>query len=565
MSLRMPGPWKHPDTGIYYLRQRRPKEFASTQIEEPVAVPVAETTRFVKVGAMVKVSLATKDREEAKARYREADAALQEFWQRYRASPQPLTQKQIQALAGLLYHQLVGMMDSEPGEEGIWTAVLRLNKGKMDGGELDAWFGPSVDQLFAKEGVLTDQLSRTRVVHAAFSAIQRAAEVNLKKAQGDYTPDEGAKRYPVWEPSKEVPARSEVGAAGKFDLFVLLDHKFDTQSLKEKTREDYRGYLKKFVEVIGHSDARRVTKDDVRQWRDKLMAEGLTPKTINDKYRAALSAVLSHAVDEFSLFDNVAKGIRDKRKAPDPKGPKGYDAIQAKTILAATFKGTAKAISAPHRRAIFWVPWICAYTGLRVTEVTQLRGVDVRTEGGTPFLFITPEAGSTKSDKAWTTAVHPHLVELGLLSMFKEIGDGPAFYVPYPAETNLSGITGSSRAKEAGNRVGEWITADLGIPAPNDRPNHAWRHLFTTLSRDLEMDKQARDYMMGSSPEDAREGYGDWTPATLMREIEKLPRFEVEEATYRPTTELMSPQPIRGAPPKRPVLKRRTSPRNLPS
>ncbi|MBT1155698.1 site-specific integrase [Aminobacter anthyllidis] len=559
MSLRMPGPWKHPDTGIYYLRQRRPKEFASTQIEEPVAIPVAETIRFVKVGAMVKVSLATKNREEAKARYREADAALQEFWQRYRASPQPLTQKQIQALAGLLYYQLVGMMDSEPGEEGIWTAALRLNQGKMERGELDGWFGPSVDELFAREGVRTDPLSRTRVVHAAFGAIQRAAEVNQRKAQGDYTPDEGAKRFPVWESSGEVAARTTASAsAGKFDLFVLLDHKFDTQSLDETTRKAYRGRLKKFVELIGHSDARRVTKDDVRRWRDKLIAEGRPPKTINDNYQAALSSVLSHAVDEFSLADNVAKGVRDKRSGPEPRGPKGYDADQAKTILAATFKGTAKAISAPHRRAIFWVPWMLAYTGLRVTEVTQLRGVDVRAEGDTPFLFITPAAGSTKSKKAWTMAVHPHLVELGLIDMFKAIGDGPAFYVPYPAEADLSANAASmrARAQEAGNRVAEWITDELGIPAPLDRPNRAWRHLFTSLSRVHGLDTQARNYMMGSNPKDAREGYGEWPAATLLREIKKLPRFEVEEGIYRPSTERVEPQPIRGRSAKRKVPKR---------
>ncbi|WP_189502147.1 DUF6538 domain-containing protein [Mesorhizobium sp. M00.F.Ca.ET.216.01.1.1] len=544
MSLRMPGPWKHPKTGVYYLRQRAPTDLKNTPMAGQVTIPVGGTVKTVKAGAIVKVSLDTKDPSEAKSRYRDADAALHEFWQRRREGPQPLTQKQVQALAGILYVRLVDMMDSEPGEEGIWTQVLRLNKGKRERGELDPWFGPSVDALFAEQGVNTDPLSRTRVVHATFTAIQLAAEANLRKAQGDYSPDDARKRFPAWaaEPKQVAEAPR---AAGDMDLFALLDHKFATQSRKAKTKDDYARDLGKFVASSGHRDARDVTKDDVRKWRDELIGEGLSPSKINGKCLAALSAVLTHGVKEFNLTTNVARGIRDGRKGAAPVRSKGYTAEEAKAILSATFRGSPKGISMPHKRALFWVPWICAYTGLRVTEITQLRGVSVRHEENTPYFFITPEDGSTKSDKAWMTAVHPHLVELGVLEMFKEVGDGPAFYVPYPDGTDLTKLTGKPRSHEAGTRVGDWITKELGIQAPGGKPNHAWRHLFTTLSRAHDMDKQTRDFMLGSGPEDAREGYGDWPPSALSREIKKLPRLEVDETEWRPSNERVSPQPVR--------------------
>jgi integrase len=507
-----------------------------------VAIPINGETKFVKVGEIVKVSLGTKDPSEARIRHRDADAALHEFWQRHREGPQPLTNRQVTALAGKLYDELAAMMDSEPGEPGVWSEVLRLNQGKADRGDLDPWFGPSVDELFVKEGVNTDPLSRTRVVHAAFKAIQLAAETNLRKAGGDYSPDESAKRFPAWEPqARPVAPRTE--QAGKFDLFALLDHKFRTQSLKAKTKDDYARDLTKFVASSGHRDAREVTKEDVREWRDELIAEGLSPKKINGKCLAALSAVLTHA-GEFGLGENVAHGIRDKRDGPAP-GRKGYNAEEAKAILSATFKGSGKEISAPHRRALFWVPWICAYTGLRVTEITQLRGKHVQEQDGHHFFMITPEDGSTKSDRAWITAIHPHLVELGLLEMFKAVGDGPAFYVPYPEGTDLSRLPGKHRAQDAGNRVGSWITEELGIPAPGGKPNHAWRHLFTTLSRVHKMDKQARDYMLGSGKEDAREDYGDWPPEALTPEIVKLPRFEVEDTGWRPPNERVPAQGMR--------------------
>lgn len=545
MSLRMPRPWPHPRTGVYYLRQRRPAEFKDVIFDQKVAITVGDQTRHVAVGDLVKVSLGTKDREEAKARHREADAALQHFWQRHREGPQPLVQKQIQALAGLLYTELVAMMDSEPGEVGIWEEVLKLNRRVADNGGLEQWFGPSVDQLFATQGIRTDALSRTRVVHATFTAIQQAAEVNLLKAQGDYSPDEGAKRYPRWEPSSEATAPQDLGDAGKFDLFSLLDHKFTTGQGREATRKDYHNKLRHFVAMIGHSDARKVTNDSVREWRDKLIQDGLGPKTINDKYKAALSSVLAHAVNEFGLAENVAKGFRDKRKGLGPKEPPGYDEDQAKTILAATFKGTSKALSPPHQRALFWVPWICAFQGLRVTEVTQLRGIDVRREDHVPLLLIRPDAGSTKSDREWATAIHPSLLEMGLLDMFTEVGDGPAFYTPYPPEDYVAGKPPKGRANEAGNRVTDWIKNDLGISAPLGHPNHAWRHRFTTLSRLYDLGEQARDYMMGSGPKNQREKYGGWPALALRREIEKLPRLSVETESYRPSNEAAAPQPMR--------------------
>ncbi|MER9402085.1 site-specific integrase [Mesorhizobium sp. M0615] len=525
-----------------------------------MAIPVGDIIRAVKAGTTVKVSLDTKDPAEAKRRHRAADAALHEFWQRHREGPQPLTNKQIQALAGILYIRLVEMMDSEPGEEGIWKQVLQLNASKGERGELDHWFGPTVDELFTAEGVNTDPLSRTRVVHAAFKAIQLAAETNLRKAGGDYSPDEARNRFPNWE-AERGGAKAAPRATGDLDLFALLDHKFATQSLKEKTKSDYARDLAKFVKSSGHRNAQDVTNEDVRKWRDELIAEGLSPSKVNGKALAALSAVLTHAVREFGLPTNVASDIRDRRDGPAP-GKKGYDMGEAKAILSATFNGSPKDISAPHKRALFWVPWICAYTGLRVTEITQLRGVDVRADGDTPYLFITPEAGSTKSGRAWMTAVHPHLVELGLLKMFKEVGGGPAFYVPYPDGTDLTKQTGKPRSQEAGVRVGNWITEELGIPAPGGKPNHAWRHLFTTLSRKHDLDKEPRDYMLGSGAHDAREGYGDWPPSALAREIGKLPLFDVKETDWRPSNVRVPAQPIRSANKKSRSKSERRIPRN---
>lgn len=48
------------------------------------------------------------------------------------------------------------------------------------------------------------------------------------------------------------------------------------------------------------------------------------------------------------------------------------------------------------------------------------------------------------------------------------------------------------------------------------------------------MVKEARDFMMGSGSMDAREDYGDWPPVVFDAEINKLPRFGVTDAGWRP-------------------------------
>ncbi len=300
--------------------------------------------------------------------------------------------------------------------------------------------------------------------------------------------------------------------------------------MRPKTVQDLRSYVKKFIAFVGHDDAQRIAKDDVRRWRDSLAACGeLSPKTVNGRYLAALSSVLAHGVREFDLKTNAAAGIRDKRAVLPPSGSKGYTEEQALSILTATSTGSAKNLSEPHRRAIKWVPWILAYTGLRVTEVTQFQAQNLRQEEGVPYLLITPEDGSTKSGKAWAVGIHQHLIEMGLIDFLSRMGRGPVFYEPYPVGTDLKALSGRHRAQESAGRVGLWITSELGIEAPLKRPNHAWRHLFTTRSRACGMDKEARDFMLGSrSATDAREGYGDWPPKVLQAEINKLPRFGVD-------------------------------------
>jgi integrase len=388
---------------------------------------------------------------------------------------------------------------------------------------LEQAHGRDTDAAISKHGLVIASETR-RVLSLRMLELMGAATrgIEARKA-GDYSPVRELHAAPTFSSGHLN------GTSSRLSLEYLLTHKASSQSIKEKTIDDTRSHLRKFIQFIGHDDARRVTKDDVRKWRDDLIQTGnLSPKTVSDRYLSALRSVLSHGVKEFDLPLNVASGIKDNRAAPAPKGSKGYTEEQAEAILKATFKGSQKDISQPHQMAIRWVPWILAYTGLRVSEVTQFQGKNLKEEDGIPYLLITPDDGSTKSGKAWAVGIHEHLIELGLLDFIKSKGDGPLFYHAYEDGTDLTALNGKHRAQDTAKRVGDWVTKELGIAAPNGRPNHAWRHLFTTRSRQCGMDKEARDFMLGSrSQTDAREGYGDWPPRVLDVEINRLPAFSV--------------------------------------
>ena len=84
----------------------------------------------------------------------------------------------------------------------------------------------------------------------------------------------------------------------------------------------------------------------------------------------------------------------------------------------------------PRDRARRWVPWLCAYSGARAGEMTQLRGCDVLQRGPFHSMTITPDAGPVKDRELRIVPLHEHIIEQGFLAFVREVGKGPLFYNP---------------------------------------------------------------------------------------------------------------------------------------
>lgn len=64
--------------------------------------------------------------------------------------------------------------------------------------------------------------------------------------------------------------------------------------------------LRKFVK---HDDARRLTKRDVRAWRDDCM-KTLSAQTVGGVYLSTVRSLLNWAVENDKLPENVAAGVK---------------------------------------------------------------------------------------------------------------------------------------------------------------------------------------------------------------------------------------------------------------
>ena len=514
-----------------------------------VQVPIGEKALSIRISQRaetVMFSLRTRDPAEAKRRHSQAQAYLQGVWQALRDGPKPLTNKQVHALAGDTYRFMAGQLEDEPGSAEMWSNLIRISKAALEkiprrtslliepsqerrgpSITLEGWFGPHVDNVLAARSLIIDAESRQRLLMATAKATIDAAEKLRRNAGGDYTPDPAAARYPQWTEPGKSQAPATVKGSLTFDaMLAAWWHEGQASGLSESTRESYFATFRRLAELLKHSDPRRVTPEDVVQFKNHRLAQinprtgrPVSAKTVNDSDLVALKAVYGWALKNLLVVSNPAAGITVTVGKPPRTRSKGFTDAEAKAILKAALHYEAAPRELPQTAAMKrWVPWLCAYTGARVGEMVQLRKNDVWQEGEIWIVSINPEAGDVKDKERRDVPLHPHLVEQGFPEFVARATSTYLFTNPKQGEK-------PARRGGPRNRLQSWVRGI--VTDPRVAPNHGWRHRFITQCRAHGVDQEIRRMITGHSGEGTDEqDYGD--AAGLYREICKLPAYMVD-------------------------------------
>jgi integrase len=223
---------------------------------------------------------------------------------------------------------------------------------------------------------------------------------------------------------------------------------------------------------------------------------------------------------------NLHAGTVKLRVAPKVQNrPKGFTRDEATAILKFTLAYRPKTSDNPQTQekpqtsaAKKWAALLCAFTGARISEVTQLRKEDIRIENDIPVMRITPDAGSVKTRQFRDVPIHKQIVEKGFMDFVAASTEGPLFYPPMKGKRTVS------PAKTVAGRISNWLQKEKLIPE-EVQPNHGWRHAFKTTGREVEIDSRILDAISGHAARTAGEDYGDVTVVAKKRAIDKLPPF----------------------------------------
>jgi integrase len=170
------------------------------------------------------------------------------------------------------------------------------------------------------------------------------------------------------------------------------------------------------------------------------------------------------------------------------------------------------------------VPWLCAYTGARVGEFSQLRGEDVQKIDGIWAARLTPDAGTVKTKEARTVPLHEHLIAQGFLDFVAAHGPGPLFYDPGRRKVQSDS---NRHIKKVGEHLGKWVRAVVGVNDPALQPNHAWRNTFKTAAYAAGIQEAISDAIQGHSARTTGRGYNATSLATMAGAIQVIPRYEL--------------------------------------
>ncbi len=481
----------------------------------------------------------------ARAKHREWSSEIEARIASIRASRKgdgrTLTPKEARTLAGEWYSWFTARMaahnwSAETWEDYEWHAVRSqlygpaMAGGVFSGDPLDFWERDSgmrdrvrpiiadeakSQQFLAARGLVLDTSSSNMFLDYVTRDFFAALALLARRARGDYGPDKWVEQFPQFQGTTDPSATP----------WVLFERWIEKAKPARSTVDRWRAVFLRLQNDFPNATAAALLPEQMQHWANELIEAERTAATVADVWVRGARTVFGWAVDERLIARNPFVGWRVKvPKKIRTRESKAFTDDEIETILNAAMAITIRSKGDAAKR---WCPWLAAYSGARMGELTQLRGVDVVEQLGIHALKISPEAGTTKTGKARMVPLHEHLVEQDFLSFVKANGKGPLFYSELKETTVSEDPTNPRKPRyvKAREHVAAWVRS-LGINDPELSPNHAWRHTFKAIGFRSGISERALDAIVGHAPASVGRGYGEPTLSDKANELRKFPRYK---------------------------------------
>lgn len=294
-----------------------------------------------------------------------------------RNGPTTLNHKQCVALAGEIRRDWVAILDEDPGDPIVWRQVQELDAearrpkqhpaaelmvGKQpppnNKAGLEERFGGFADVILRRHSLVVDTQTRTRLLPLIATAMGEAAEVNLRKAQGDYSDSGETTKYPEYQPQQATLRQESSSASAGMSFSAIIDEEDRRRSLGRegkplpaRTVKKYHNAAADFAEYRGGDTAGSVTPEEVEGWKLSLLEEGeLSNNTIAQRLqnlRTIMQWGQQQTLGKLYQHQNPVELV----KRPEKRGVRSEDQTlrleEARAILRAARKEAMPTLRGP--------------------------------------------------------------------------------------------------------------------------------------------------------------------------------------------------------------------------
>jgi integrase len=373
--------------------------------------------------------------------------------------------------------------------------------------------GETAQFLALKRLTLNDE-ARQRFLDWLYEDLAAALRKLMRVAEGNYQDDGYTKRFPKFEGLDTGKTPQQL-----FEEWVAE---------RKPARSSVESWRYVFAEMTKHfkdRSAASISPDEAQAWINSL-ADKRSRSTVRKNWITASKTIFGWAFEHKRVphnpFAQVKITVPKKRRLRETQA---FLPDEWRTILRASL--AIIELNTPDDAARRWVPWLCAYTGARPGEITQLRGSDVIERDGIHGLRITPEAGTVKGNKARVVPLHEHLIAQGFVPFAAQHGPGPLFYRPAKQNGDKDPLKAKKpRYVQARQRLATWVRS-LGVTDKELSPNHGWRHTFKQIADRAHISERMSDYITGHVPRNVGAAYGAPTLPDMAEALKKFPRYAV--------------------------------------